>query len=106
MDIIATIITGIYWGVIIDACWIIPYFALLFYHFWKMEEDPAYAMRYERSERMVKKMGVKKAVIQESMLPVVWSQLKSWGHTILGFCESAFLFFKEKAEKAIKGKKE
>lgn len=106
MDTFATLMTGIYWGLILNACWIIPYLALLFYHFYKMEEDPAYAMRYEQSERMVKKLGTKEAVIRESSVRVIISQLNLWGRYILSFCESSFIFFKEKFEETFNGKKE
>jgi len=66
MDIYSTFMLGLQWGLIANACWIIPYFSLLFYHFYKMETDYAYAKRYEQSERKIKRVGTKEAIIEES----------------------------------------
>lgn len=71
MDFYSTFMTGLQWGLILDACWIIPYLGLLFYHFYKMENDPAYAMRYDQSERMIKRVGAKEAVIENSKIRIV-----------------------------------
>jgi hypothetical protein len=71
MDFYSTLMTGLQWGLILDACWIIPYLGLLFYHFYKMENDPAYAMRYDQSERMIKRVGAKEAVIENSKIRIV-----------------------------------
>jgi len=77
MDTWATLITGIYWGLILNAIWIIPYFALLFYHFYAMENDPLYRLRYETSRVKVKKLGKKEAVIQESNLRIFYDGIKN-----------------------------
>lgn len=83
MDIYSTFMLGLKWGLIADACWIIPYFGLLFYHFYKMETDYAYAMRYDQCEREIKRVGTKEAVIEESKVRIIsmrlkmlWSQIK------------------------------
>lgn len=57
MDFYATLLTGIYWGLIADAIWMIPYFCLLYYHFWKMENDPLYPTRYEKNMLLIKEKG-------------------------------------------------
>jgi hypothetical protein len=99
MEIIATIMTGIYWGLIIDACWIIPYFGLLFYHFFMMENDPAYAMRYDQANRLVKRAGVKEAVIQESQFRVVKMQFWLIVGMIKGFFKWILKTIKEAARR-------
>jgi len=83
MDIYSTFMLGLQWGLIADACWIIPYFGLLFYHFYQMENNPAYAMRYEQSERKIKRVGTKEAIIEESNIRIIsmrfkmlWSMIK------------------------------
>lgn len=98
MDFYATLMTGIYWGLIIDACWIIPYFALLFYHFFQMENSPAYAMRYQMAERKVKKLGTKEAVIQESQIRIVKQQIKM----MLGMLEGLFIAAYDQLKKLFK----
>ena len=76
MDFYSTLMTGLQWGLILDACWIIPYLGLLFYHFYKMENDPAYAMRYDQSERMIKRVGAKEAVIENSKIRFVTTRFR------------------------------
>lgn len=76
MDIYATFILGLQWGLIANACWIIPYFGLLFYHFYKMENNYAYTIRYKQSEQKVKRLGKKEAIIEESKFRIVSIRLK------------------------------
>ena len=83
MDTWSTLVTGIYWGLILNAIWIIPYFALLFYHFYAMENDPLYRMRYETSRVKVKKLGKKEAVIRESNIRIFTEGMKGVYHHIL-----------------------
>lgn len=53
MDVIATLITGIWWGLILNACWMTPYFVLLLYHFSK-QDDPLYMSEYEKHQQLVR----------------------------------------------------
>lgn len=55
MDVIATLITGITWGVIINAIWITAYLLLLLYHFSK-EDNPEYMAKYEHNRQLIQKM--------------------------------------------------
>jgi hypothetical protein len=90
MDFYSTLMTGLQWGLILDACWIIPYLGLLFYHFYKMENDPAYVMRYDQSERMIKRVGTKEAVIKNSKIRIITmrfrilvNEIKKISHNLL-----------------------
>jgi len=52
MDIVATLVTGIIWGLIINVCWISGYLLVLLYHFSK-EDDPLYMSDYERYKQLI-----------------------------------------------------
>ena len=62
MDVIATIITGIIWGIIINVCWISAYLGLLFYHFYKEQNDPLYMSRYERARQQIREGKLNEAI--------------------------------------------